>query len=74
MRILRFRCRLGNAFAANRNQDSRIVRLVADRIRFAILDPKVGPVIVDLKCEGRFLDFRFAANILRDIKTCFFSA
>ena len=50
MRIFRFRCGRWNAFAANGHKHGRIIWLIADRIWFAVLNPEVRPVVVDLEC------------------------
>ena len=38
-----------NTFPLDRHQHRRIVRLIAQRTRFSILNPEIGPVIVDLQ-------------------------
>jgi len=45
MRI-RFSRGNGNAFAVYRNKHYGIIRLIAERTRSAILDSKIGPVVV----------------------------
>ena len=63
-----------NTFPADRDQHRRIIRLIRHRIRFAILNPKIRPVIVDLETERTAVDWDVASKIFRDIKTRFFSA
>ena len=63
----------GNAFAADRNENCRIFRLIRHRTRFAILNPKIRPVIVDLESKWSSIDRDIASKIFRDIEAVFFS-
>ena len=56
-------CRFYNwyAFSPNRDENCRIVRLIAERTGFPVLDPEIGPIILDFQCERRVLDRHIAS-------------
>src|SRR2546423_11475906 len=62
-----------NAFAAQRHDDSWIVRLIADRTRLSIVDPEIGPVIINPGGERAAVHGRVLPEILRDIERPGFS-
>src|SRR5206468_5778686 len=64
----------GGAFAFDCHKYRGIVWLVAQGAGFAILNSKIGPVIVDLKCERRAGDSDIMPEIFCDIETSFFVA
>src|SRR6266566_4376911 len=72
--ILGFRRLSRNTFAPDCDENCRIVWLIRDRTRFAILNPKIRPVIIDLESERSSVDLDIAPKILRDIEAVFFSA
>ena len=73
MWILGFRRLSTNTFATDCDQNCRIVRLIRDGTRFAILNPKIRPVIVDLESKRSSIDLDIASKIFRDIEAVFFS-
>src|ERR1700745_2681147 len=64
----------GNTFAVYRNKHYGIIWLIAERTWFAILDPKIGPVVVNLKRERRSRDCHVASKVFCDIDAGFFIA
>src|SRR5437899_3965578 len=61
-----------NTFAVYRNKHYGIIWLIAEGIRFSILDPKIGPVVVNLKREGRSGDCDVASKTFCDIEAGLF--
>ncbi len=64
----------GTAFAADRDEHCRIVRLITERTRFPVLDPEIGPVILDPERERCVLDRHVASKIFCDIEDRFLFA
>ena len=64
----------GNAFATDRDKHCGVVRLIAHRTRFAVLDSEVGPIILDPQAEWRVLDRHVASKIFCDIERRFLIA
>ena len=64
----------GNAFASNCDKHNGIIWLIAERTRFAILDPEIGPVVVNLECERGSGDCDVTPEIFCDIESGFLFA
>src|SRR5436189_4505006 len=62
------------AFSPNRDEDCRIVRLIAERTGFAVLDPEIRPIILDPQCERRVLDRHVASKTFCNIELRFLIA
>ena len=72
MRIWRRR-RNWNSAAANIYHDRRIVRRIAARDRFPILNPEIGPIVFNSHSEWRSRNLDLPFEILCDIESLRFS-
>jgi len=54
-----------------RNKHYGIIWLIAERLGLAILDPEIGPVVVNLECEGGSGDCDVTPEIFCDIESGF---
>ena len=64
----------GDTFASDCHKHSRIVWLIAEGTGLAILDSKIGPVVIDFKCERRTGDCGVATEIFCHVETGFLFA
>src|SRR5262249_40923292 len=69
-----FGCSGWNTFASNRNKHGGVVGLIAHGAGFAILDPKIGPILIDSECERRTGDYDVTLEIFCDVKNRFLFA
>ena len=64
----------GDTFASDRHKHRRIVWLIAEGTGLAILDSKIGPVLVDFECEWCTGDCGIATEIFSNVETGFLFA
>src|SRR6476659_11053316 len=72
MRIWRRRCNWNSA-ATNGDDDRRIIRRIAERDRFSILNPEIGPIVFNSHSEWRSRNLHIPFEILRDVESLRFS-
>ena len=64
----------GDTFASDCHKHGRIVWLFAEGTWLAVLDSKIGPVVIDFECERRIGDCGVATEIFCNIETGFLLA